>query len=129
MQWERSHYLNAGLLLLLLLCRFSHVSDSVQPHRRQPTRLLHPWDFPGKSTGVGCHCLLRNAGLSMFRCPLPSSAVSTTLTGDVVIKPRDKVWAGAKMPKDALGKWHTLVLLERWRDKYTWPIALALQLA
>jgi len=23
----------------------------------QPTRLLHPWDFPGKSTGVGCHCL------------------------------------------------------------------------
>ena len=25
----------------------------------QPTRLLRPWDFPGKSTGVGCHCLLR----------------------------------------------------------------------
>ena len=23
------------------------------------TRLLRPWDFPGKSTGVGCHCLLR----------------------------------------------------------------------
>ena len=28
-------------------------------HPMQPTRLLHPWDFPGKSTGVGCHCLLR----------------------------------------------------------------------
>ena len=27
-------------------------------HRLQPTRLLRPWDFPGKSTGVGCHCLL-----------------------------------------------------------------------
>ena len=26
----------------------------------QPIRLLHPWDFPGKSTGVGCHCLLRH---------------------------------------------------------------------
>ena len=25
----------------------------------QPTRLLSPWDFPGKSTGVGCHCLLQ----------------------------------------------------------------------
>ena len=24
----------------------------------QPTRLLHQWDFPGKSTGMGCHCLL-----------------------------------------------------------------------
>ena len=29
-----------------------------QPHDQQLTRLLHPWDFPGKSTGVGCHCLL-----------------------------------------------------------------------
>ena len=36
----------------------SVMSDSVQPHGLQPTRLLHPWDFPGNSTGVGCHCLL-----------------------------------------------------------------------
>ena len=36
------------------------MSDSVRPHRRQPIRLLHPWDFPGKSTGVGCHRLLRS---------------------------------------------------------------------
>ena len=27
-----------------------------RPHGLQPTRLLHSWDFPGKSTGVGCHC-------------------------------------------------------------------------
>ena len=33
---------------------------SSRPHGLQPTRLLCPWDFPGKSTGVGCHCLLRN---------------------------------------------------------------------
>ena len=33
----------------------SVVADSVRPHGLQPTRLLHPWDFPGKSTGVGCH--------------------------------------------------------------------------
>ena len=38
----------------------SVVSDSSRPHGLQPTRLLHPWDFPGKSTGVGCHCLLWN---------------------------------------------------------------------
>ena len=36
----------------------SVVSASSQPHGLQPTRLLHPWDFPGKSTGVGCHCVL-----------------------------------------------------------------------
>ena len=34
------------------------MSDSVQPHRWQPTRLCCPWDSPGKNTGVGCHCLL-----------------------------------------------------------------------
>ena len=36
----------------------SAVSDSSRSHGLQPIRLLHPWDFPGKSTGVGCHCLL-----------------------------------------------------------------------
>jgi len=36
----------------------SVVSDSSRPHGPQPTRLLHPWDFPGKSAGVACHCLL-----------------------------------------------------------------------
>ena len=35
------------------------MSDSSRPHGLQLIRLLYPWDFPGKSTGVGCHCLLR----------------------------------------------------------------------
>ena len=35
------------------------MSDSVRPHRWQPTRLLHPWDSPPKNTGVGCHFLLQ----------------------------------------------------------------------
>ena len=35
------------------------MSDSVWPHRQQPTRLHHPWDSPGKNTGVGCHFLLQ----------------------------------------------------------------------
>ena len=34
------------------------MSDSVRPQRQQPTRLPHPWDSPGKNTGVGCHFLL-----------------------------------------------------------------------
>ena len=36
------------------------MSDSVQPDRRQPTRLPRPWDSPGKNTGVGCHFLLQS---------------------------------------------------------------------
>src|SRR5574340_473483 len=35
------------------------MSDSVRPHRWQPTRLSHPWDSPGKNTGMGCHFLLQ----------------------------------------------------------------------
>ena len=42
--------------------KWSHsvVSYSLRPHALQPTRLLCPWDFSGKSTRVGCHCLLRS---------------------------------------------------------------------
>ena len=42
--------------------KWSHslLSYSLRPHGLQPTRLLRRWDFPGKSTGVGCHCLLQN---------------------------------------------------------------------
>ena len=35
------------------------MSDSVRPHRQQPTRLPRPWDSPGKNTGVGCHFLFQ----------------------------------------------------------------------
>ena len=37
----------------------SVMSDPVQPHRRQPTRMPCPWDSLGKNTGVGCHFLLQ----------------------------------------------------------------------
>ena len=48
--------------------KWSHsvVSDPQRPHGLQPTRLLHPWDFPGKSTGVGCHCLLRDTKIFIY---------------------------------------------------------------
>ena len=53
----------------------SIVSDSLRPHGPQPTRLLCPWDSPGKNTGVGCHSLLQsifptqgsNPGLPHYR--------------------------------------------------------------
>ena len=50
--------------------KWSHsvVSDSLRPHGLQPTRLLRPWDFPGQSTGVGCHCLLHYLLVSVCKC-------------------------------------------------------------
>ena len=44
----------------------SVVSDSKRPHEPQPTRLLCPWDFPGKGTGVGCHCLWEKVYFKML---------------------------------------------------------------
>ena len=47
----------------------SVVSDSLRPHGLQPTRLLRPWDFPGKSPGMGCHCLLQCSPYSLLVFP------------------------------------------------------------
>ena len=58
------------------------MSDSKQPHRRQPTRLPHPWDSPGKNTGVGCHFLLqcmkvKSEGKSLSRVQLLATPWTT----------------------------------------------------
>ena len=55
----------------------SAVSDSSWSHGLQPIRLLCPWDFPGKSTGVGCHCLLWVESLSSVQ--FSRSVVSNSL--------------------------------------------------
>ena len=50
-------------------CSCSVVSNSLQPYGLYPTRILCPWNFPGKSTGVGCHCLFRRLGrVSVIPC-------------------------------------------------------------
>ena len=51
----------------------SVVSDSLWPHGLQPTRLLHPWDFPVKSTGVGYHCLLPQTSLKASNLSVTNS--------------------------------------------------------
>ena len=48
------------------------MSDSMRPRRRQPTRLPRPWDFPGKSTGVGCRCLLWGHALVHYKLRPPT---------------------------------------------------------
>ena len=52
----------------------SVMSNSLQPHELQPTRLLCPWNFPGKNTGVGCHSLfqgiflIQGSNLGLWHC-------------------------------------------------------------
>ena len=61
----------------------SVVSHSSRPHGLQPTRLLCPWDFPGKSTEVGCHWLLH--GASKSQTWLRDSTTSKTLKVQIVV--------------------------------------------
>ena len=65
------------------------MSDSVRPHRQQPTRLPHPWDSPGKNTGVGCHFLLQCMKVKSERevtqsCPTLSDPMDYSLPGSSV---------------------------------------------
>ena len=52
-------WLPVNLNILINACSIAHLCLSVQPHRLQPTRLLCPWDYPSKNTGMGCHILLQ----------------------------------------------------------------------
>ena len=65
------------------------MSDSVRPHRRQPTRLPHPWDSPGKNTGVGCHFLLqfmkvKSESEVAQSCPTFSDPMDCSLPGSSI---------------------------------------------
>ena len=65
------------------------MSDSVRPHRWQPTRLPRPWDSPGKHTGVGCHFLLQCMKVKGKRevaqsCPTLSDPMDCSLPGPSV---------------------------------------------
>ena len=61
------------------------MSDSSRPHRLQPTRLLCPWDSPGKSTGIGCHCLLQFSSYhDVFHDPDNQDGVITHLEPDIL---------------------------------------------
>ena len=65
------------------------MSDSVQLHRWQPTRLPHPWDSPGKNTGVGCHFLLQCMKVESESevaqsCPTLSDPMDCSLPGSSV---------------------------------------------
>ena len=64
MRWLDGNTDSMDMLLLLIA---SVTSGSVQPHRRQPTRLPRPWDSPYKNTGVGCHFLLQSMDMSLSK--------------------------------------------------------------
>ena len=87
------------------------MSDSVRPHRRQPTRLCCPWDFPGKNTGVGCHILLqcmkvkRESEVAQscptLRDPMDGSPSSSSVHG--ILQARVLEWGATEPPRKSKG--------------------------
>ena len=92
--WTEERYIQIHIpypphiLGLCCCCRqvASVVSDSVRPHRRQPTRLPRPWGSPGKNTGVSCHFLLqcmkvKSESEVAQSCPTLSNPMDCSLPG------------------------------------------------
>ena len=66
------------------------MSNSVQPHRRQPTRLPRPWNSSGRNTGVGCHFLpkcmkVKSESEVTWSCPTLSNPMDCSLPGSSIL--------------------------------------------
>ena len=88
MDKENAVHIYNGTLLLLPPSYFSRVRVCAT-HRRQPTRLPHPWDSPGKNTGVGCHFLLqcmkvKSESEAAQSCPTLGDPIDHSLPGSSV---------------------------------------------
>ena len=106
------------------------MSDSVRPHRQQPTRLPRPWDSPGKNTGVSCHFLLQCMKVKSesevaqlcptlsdpMDCSLPGSSVhgifqarvlewGAIAFSDLLMVTREKVKDYSSLKKNILNAW------------------------
>ena len=79
-------------------------TDSVRPHRRQPSRLPHPWDSPGKNTGVGCHFLLqcikvKSKSEVAQSCPTLSNPWTAAFQAPLSMGfSRQDYWSGVPLP-------------------------------
>ena len=93
----------------------SVMSDSMQPHRVQPTRLLCPWDFPGKNTGGGCHFLLQcmKVKVKSLSCVRPSAAPWSAAhqAPPSMGFSRQEYWSGVPLPSPRRNCRHVYSLL------------------
>ena len=89
------------------------MSDSVRPHRRQPTRLPRPWDSSGKNTRVGCHFLLQCMKVKSERevaqsCPTLRDPMDCSLPGSSIhgiFQARVLEWGAIAFSASSLGVW------------------------
>ena len=79
------------------------MSDSVRPHRRQPTRLPCSWDSPGKNTGLGCRFLLQ-----CMKVKRESEVAQSDSSGSHGLQPsRQEYWSGVPLPSPIIRLWQS----------------------
>ena len=119
---HRNWTIPSSLMISCCCCCYvaSVVSDSVQPHRWQPTRLSRPWDSPGKNTGVCCHFLLqcmkvKSESEVTQSCPTLSDPTDCSPLGSSIhgiFQARVLQWGAIAFSKD--------ILKERKFLRYVW---------
>ena len=106
------------------------VSDSVRPHRLQPTRSLRPRDSPGKTTGVGCHFLLQKElqkESEVARCVwLFATPWTVAYQGPPSTEfSRQEYWSGLPFPSPPLHyrglKYKSRKSRNTWSNRQVWP--------
>ena len=118
------------------------MSDSVWPHRRQPTRLSCPWDSPSKNTGVGCHFLLqcmkvKSESEVAQSCPAVSDPMDCSPPGSSIhgiSQARVLEWGAIAFSKETVdirkNFWHlyakklSMLLCGKWIYEYFWESVL-----
>ena len=104
------------------------MSNFVRPQRWQPTRLPHPWDSPGKNTGVGCHFLLQCMKVKSESevaqlCPTLSDPMNCSLPGSSVqgiFQARVLEWGAIAFSTLEIRSHFLDDIVERWKQPETW---------
>ena len=112
--FSKHSFFGKTLFIKWLSCEIALVvSNSVQPHRRKPTRLPHHWDFPGKNTGVGCHFLLQ-----CMKVKSESAVAQSCLT---LSDPMDCSLPGSSIHgvfQARVLEWGAIAFSKRWSHEY-----------
>ena len=106
-QWvkgKNQNYLRQMKMRTAASAKLLQSCPTLWPHRRQPTRLPHPWDSPGKNTGVGCHFLLqcikvKSESEVAQSCPTPLDPMDCSPPGSSTLRfSRQEYWSGVPLP-------------------------------